>query len=219
MKARLVQKDCNTVSLRPFLERAARDGVELLCFGELAASGCLYQTRETPPLEEVLEQLRPYDFRVMLGLPYDSPQGKRNAYVYAHRGEYQVYHKVNLFPAMNEDRVYRPGETPGIFETDFGRVGTAICYDIRFPELFRKIKNAGAEILFVPAAFPLVRIETWRSLLIERAVETGLKTVGINAVGDDGTNVFGGNSMVIEADGTVTHETDRSSELTLDFVL
>lgn len=219
MNARLVQKDCNTISIRPFLERAARDGVELLCFGELATSGCLYQTRETPSLESVLAELQPFDFRVMVGLPYDSPKGKRNAYLYVHRGEYQVYHKVHLFPAMNEDTVYAPGESPGIFNTDFGRVGAAICYDIRFQELFQRIKNAEAELLFVPAAFPLVRIEAWRSLLIERAKETGLKTVGINAVGDDGTNVFGGNSMVIAPDGTVLAETDRSSEMTLDFVL
>ena len=219
MKARLVQKDCNTASIRRFLDQAANDGVELLCFGELATSGCLYQTRETPPLATVLEQLRPYDFRIMLGLPYDSDKGKRNAYVYVHNGDYQIYHKVNLFPTMNEDQVYQPGDAPGIFETDFGKVGAAICYDIRFPELFQKISNAGAEMIFVPAAFPLVRIETWRSLLIERATETGLMTIGINAVGDDETNVFGGNSMVIAADGSVVHETDRTSELTLDFVI
>ena len=217
MKARLVQKDCNTASIRKFLDRAASDGIELLCLGELATSGCLYQSRETPPLEKVLAQLEPYDFRVMLGTPYDSPEGKRNAYVYWHKGTHQVYHKVNLFPGMNEDKVYQPGEDPGIFQTDFGRVGTAICFDVRFPELFQKIRNAGAEMIFVPAAFPLVRIDVYRSLLIERAKETGLKIIGINAVGDDGTNVFGGNSIEISPDGTVLQEADRTSETTLNF--
>ena len=219
MKARLVQKDCNTVSIEVFLDQAVADGVELLCFGELATTGCLYQTREVPLLEDVLTRLKPYDLRVMIGVPYDSPEGKRNAYLYVHRGEYQIYDKVNLFPAMNEDEVYQPGQTPGIFETDFGKVGAAICYDVRFPDLFQQIKKAGAEMLFVPAAFPLVRIDAWRSLLIERAKETGLKTIGINTVGDDGTNVFGGNSMVIAPDGTVLHETDQKTELTYDFEL
>ena len=137
------------------------------------------------------------------------------------------YDKIHMFDvtlatgeSWRESAAYVPGEAVVTLDgTPVGRLGLTVCYDIRFPELFQQIKKAGAEMLFVPAAFPLVRIDAWRSLLIERAKETGLKTIGINAVGDDSTNVFGGNSMVIAPDGTVLHETDQRSELTLDFEL
>lgn len=219
MKARLVQKDCNNPEIQGWIRQAELDGVDLLCFGELASSGCLYQPRTVPALDSVLALLEPFQIRIMLGLPYESPEGLRNAYVYYHRGQHQIYHKVNLIPLMNEPDVYVPGESPGIFDTDFGKAGTAICYDVRFPDLFQQVKQAGAEYLFVPAAFPLVRIDAWRENLTNRAKETGLTTIGINAVGDDGTNVFGGNSMVIDKDGTILHETDQTSETILDFEL
>ena len=219
MKARLVQKDCNNPEIQGWIRQAELDGVDLICFSELATSGCLYQPRKIPALASVLALLEPFQTRIMLGLPYESAGGRRNAYVYYHRGEHQIYHKVNLIPLMNEPEVYVPGDVPGVFDTDFGKAGTAICYDVRFPELFQKVKQAGAEYLFVPAAFPLVRIDAWRENLINRAKETGLKAIGINCVGDDGTNVFGGNSMIVEPDGTVVRETDQTSETILDFEL
>jgi len=219
MRARLVQKDCTNPEIVAWIKQAEQDGIELICFGELATTGCLYEPRDIPPLPALKNLLAPFQLRIMIGAPYESAEGLRNAYHFFHQRNHQVYHKVNLFPLMNEPDVYVAGKTPGLFETDFGKVGTAICYDVRFADLFQQIKQAGAQYLVVPAAFPLVRIDAWRENLINRAKETGLKTIGINAVGDDHTNEFGGHSMVIEPDGTVVHETDQTSEMTLDFEL
>ena len=219
MKAHIVQKDVNNRDLKPFLESAREAGTELLCFGELATSGCRYEASPVEPLDKWLELFRPYEFRIMVGLPLDRGARVTNTYLYYHKGECQFYDKINLFTPMNEDVIYRPGTTPGTFRTDFGKVGAAICYDIRFPELFDDLKATGASRLFIPAAFPRARIEDWRRLLVERAVQTGLPVVGINAVGDDGTNEFGGCSMVVDADGTIVAQADEMSETVLEVEL
>jgi predicted amidohydrolase len=89
------------------------------------------------------------------------------------------YRKIHLFDAdppggqpSRESSVYSPGEAVVTAETEFGRVGLSICYDVRFPELYRMLAVAGAQILFVPSSF---RYETgrdhWDVLLRARAIE------------------------------------------------
>jgi len=95
----------------------------------------------------------------------------------------------------------------------------AICYDLRFPEVFANLKAHGAEIIFVPAAFPRVRIDDWKNLLVQRARENRIKIVGINAVGDDGTNVFGGSTMVVDDNGHVEHQLDETTEQVIEVTL
>ena len=219
MKVRLVQKHIANADLRPFLEDAKRDDIDLICFAELATSGCLYTPREVPHLKEVLSWFEPYGFRIMTGLPYVSDEGLRNAYMYYHRGDYKMYYKVNLFPPMNEPEVYVSGTDVPVWNTDFGKIGVAICYDVRFPDLFEKLKESDARYIFIPAAFPRVRIDQWRELVIQRAKETEALVFAVNSVGDDGTNEFGGTSMVVSPDGEVLAESDQTSETTLDFEL
>jgi len=216
MRVQIVQKRIDNLVLEPFIQQAEQAGADLVCFGELAASGCQYSIPETvTPLPELLEKLSPFSVRVTLGFPYRTDEGLHNAYVYYHRGEYQLYYKINLFSPMNEPSVYLPGDRPGLFHTDIGTIGAAIGYDIRFPDLFDRLKAGGAEMVVIPAAFPRVRIDQWRSLVIERAKQTGVTTIAINSVGDDGTNEFGGTSIAVASDGTVLAEADQTSETVL----
>ncbi|MCP4684646.1 MAG: hypothetical protein GY867_04270 [bacterium] len=219
MKAHLVQKETGNEDLGPFLDRAQEAGAGLVCFGELATSGCLYEPREVATLESHLERFRMYDLRIMVGLPLKTDEGLRNTYLYYHKGAHQLYHKINLFPPMNEPGIYAPGQHPGIWETDFGRIGAAICYDLRFPEIFKNLVARKVDLIFVPAAFPKARINDWRELLIERARESRCRIVGINAVGDDGTNVFGGTTMVVDPEGNVLAQADEQTETVLEVEL
>lgn len=225
MKVHVVQKDTNNGDLKPFLQSAGEAGADLVCFGELATSGALYEPREIDTLEDTLAQFEPYDFRIMTGLPLAMPAVRsdndklHNIYMYYHRGEYQFYHKINLFPGMNETVVYQAGSEPGIFQTDFGEVGAAICYDLRFDKIFADFKQLGVEKIFMPAAWPAVRIHDWKRLLRERAVESSATVIGINCVGDDGTNLFGGSSMVVAPDGHILAEADETSETVLEVIL
>jgi predicted amidohydrolase len=152
----------------------------------------------------------------MIGAAIRQPDGLRNCYLYLANGKCQNYDKINLFPGMGEDKVYLPGTNPTIWETPFGRTGVTICYDVRFPGLYAELKRQGATTILVPAAFPKVRIGDWNELLIQRANENGIRIVGINSVGDDGTNLFGGSTALIEANGALRFRTNDTATVTID---
>ena len=96
-----------------------------------------------------------------------------------------VYAKTHLFSYVGEDRYVKPGGELPIFEFPWGKAAVAICYDLRFPELFREYVDAGAEIVFVPAEWPRPRTGHWSLFLQMRAVEGMFFTVGCNRVGRD----------------------------------
>jgi predicted amidohydrolase len=73
----------------------------------------------------------------------------------------------------------------------------AICYDLRFPELFRGYALGGARLIVIPAQWPAPRIDHWRTLLRARAIENQCFVAGCNRVGTDPDNTFGGASAVI----------------------
>ncbi|CUH42941.1 carbon-nitrogen hydrolase family protein [Ruegeria atlantica] len=91
------------------------------------------------------------------------------------------YDKIHMFDVQvtetetfRESKNYRPGDKAVIADTEFGKVGMTVCYDIRFPALYAALAQAGARILTVPAAFsPVTGAAHWESLLRARAIETG----------------------------------------------
>ncbi|WP_171175323.1 carbon-nitrogen hydrolase family protein [Ruegeria sp. HKCCD8929] len=91
------------------------------------------------------------------------------------------YDKIHMFDVQvtetetfRESANYRPGTQAVVADTEFGRIGLTICYDVRFPHLHAALAQAGATILTVPAAFsPVTGAAHWESLLRARAIETG----------------------------------------------
>lgn len=91
------------------------------------------------------------------------------------------YDKIHMFDveidaqeSFRESAGYRPGDRAVVADTPFGKIGLAICYDLRFPQLFRALAQAGAQILTVPAAFsPVSGAAHWEPLLRARAIENG----------------------------------------------
>jgi predicted amidohydrolase len=219
MRALLVQKDINNKDYAGFFADIDSTKADVVVFGELATFGCLYTPREVPRLENVIQNFSGRPYAVMIGFPHATSDGLYNSFMYYHNGQYQIYRKINLFPAMNEDKVFQPGTAPGLFETKFGKIGAAICYDLRFPEVFSNLKKLGAKMIFVPAAFPRVRIADWKNLLVQRAQENQITFVGVNAVGDDGANIFGGSTMVVDAQGHILSQADETTEQIIEVTL
>jgi len=91
------------------------------------------------------------------------------------------YDKIHMFDVnvtatevYRESEGYRPGNRAVLAETTFGKVGMSVCYDLRFPALYRRLAQAGAQILTVPAAFNhITGVAHWEVLLRARAIETG----------------------------------------------
>lgn len=122
------------------------------------------------------------------------------------------YDKIHLFDIqLSAQEVYRESDTvtPGnrcvVVQTPFGKVGMSICYDLRFAGLYRDMAQAGAEILFVPAAFTQkTGAAHWHVLNRARAIENGAFVVAVDALGDiEGGGSSYGHSLIISPWGEV----------------
>lgn len=122
------------------------------------------------------------------------------------------YDKIHLFDvdlpdgaSWRESAVYGPGEEAVAVDTPWGRLGLSICYDLRFAELYRRLSDAGATILLVPAAFtvPTGRAH-WETLLRARAIESAAWVIASAQVGthEDGRETWG-HSLVIDPWGEI----------------
>lgn len=129
------------------------------------------------------------------------------------------YDKIHMFDVeisptetYKESAGYRPGEKAVVAKTDFGDVGLAICYDVRFAHLHRSLAKAGAKIITQPAAFSTVSGEAhWHVLLRARAIETGCFVIAAAQCGDhlqtDGSaRKTYGHSLVVSPWGEVLAE-------------
>ena len=123
-----------------------------------------------------------------------------------------TYDKIHMFDvdldngeSWRESAVYSPGAVARMADLPFGKLGFAICYDVRFPELFKAEAQAGAEIISVPAAFTRQTGEAhWEILLRARAIENGVYIVAAAQAGvhEDGRETFG-HSMIVDPWGRV----------------
>lgn len=124
-----------------------------------------------------------------------------------------AYSKLHLVPMLEEDKYLAGGDDAQVFDAEFGKFALAICYDLRFPELWRHYALAGARIAFLPAEWPQQRIAHWRTLLPARAIENQIFMVGCNRVGTSKDQTFGGHSMIVNPWGEILVEGDDRAAL------
>ena len=157
------------------------------------------------------------------------PDGKyRNASVIFDRAGNIIgkYHKIHMFSyyGSKEKNYITSGSSCHVINTDIGKIGLSICYDIRFPELYRSLTFAGAEIIVCPAAWPYPRLEHWMTLNKARAIENLVYFVSVNQVGKvthSRSNL--GHSMIISPWGEViasvgSYEGVMMAEIDLDLI-
>ncbi|SEN36187.1 carbon-nitrogen family hydrolase [Lihuaxuella thermophila] len=127
--------------------------------------------------------------------------------------EIASYSKVHLFRLMDEEKYLQPGEKKSLFSIHGHLAGSIICYDLRFPEYIRSLALEGAALLFVPAQWPVPRLNHWRVLNQARAIENQMYVVAVNRVGEGGGNQFFGHSMVIDPWGKILAEGGEKEEI------
>ena len=229
------QPQANLADARRRMAEAAEQGARVLVLPENFAFMGMQETdvldiAEAPdgqgPLQRFLaEQARALGVWIVGGtLPLRAPDGRRvrsACLVYDEQGEVVArYDKIHLFDvhlpdnneAYTESRVYQPGDEVVTVDTPAGRLGLAICYDLRFPELFRALLDQGAEWIALPSAFTAQTGQAhWEVLLRARAVENQLYVV---AAAQGGFHVNGretwGHSAVIDPWGRVLGELGRN---------
>lgn len=119
-----------------------------------------------------------------LGLKTDDPDGRfanRSLLIGPEGAIVATYDKIHMFDVnvsetevFRESSAYRPGRRAVLADTALGRIGMTVCYDLRFPHLYRRLAQSGAQIITVPAAFNhITGAAHWETLLRARAIETG----------------------------------------------
>lgn len=149
------------------------------------------------------------------------------SFVYNRAGELvHEYSKIHLVPMLNEPAYLTGGKAKAeTFELEGVKMGVIICYDLRFPELARKLALDGAQVLFIPAEWPKVRTDHWVNLKLARAIENQMYVISANNVGQVGDVVYAGTSMIIDpwgdilARGTGNQEETLSKQLNFDRVI
>jgi predicted amidohydrolase len=128
-----------------------------------------------------------------------------SSYLLSPQGEILAnYRKVHLFGYQSlESQILSPGDHLAVAETPIGVVGMATCYDLRFPEMFRRMVDMGTELFLVCSAWPYPRLEHWLMLNRVRAIENQAFLVSANSVGPSRGSTFVGHSMVVDPWGVI----------------
>lgn len=131
------------------------------------------------------------------------------------------YNKNNLFPQLNEFKNFKQGKKLSILHIWNIKIGMAICYDLRFPEIFRSYAYHNVEICVLPAQWPQKRINHFNVLLHARAIENQMIMISSNICGSINKTKFGGNSSIIDHLGITqtnleNHESFSSSQIDID---
>jgi len=126
-----------------------------------------------------------------------------------------VYRKVHLVPMLDEPKWLAAGNGLALVETEWGMTGLGICYDLRFPEMWRQYALGGARLMLIPAEWPSRRAYHWQTLLRARAIENQVFIAACNRVGESKGEVFAGKSAVIDPWGEAVVEGGPDNEALL----
>jgi predicted amidohydrolase len=206
----------NAEAARDLVSRAGSRGADLVVLPELWPTGYDLDraSNYAAPLDEgafgiMAEMARTHQV-IVAGTALEANPGGlpfNTAAVYGPKGDrLGAYRKIHLFPLIGETTHMSPGNDLTILTMPWGPTALAICYDLRFPELWRRHAYAGAVLIVIPAEWPVRRIEHWRLLLRARAVENQLFVAGCNRAGGDTDGDFGGYSAVVDPWGQVVVE-------------
>lgn len=202
--------DANVQHVRQAIERVRQQGCQLAVLPEMWTTGYDYKqlkelAKKTPEVVEKVKGIsREYGMVIVGSMPEANGDKVSNtAYVIDCGREVGKYQKIHLFSMMGEDRSLVGGNSWVVAETSLGKIGVFICYDLRFPELARRLAVEGADILVVPAEWPKPREEHWRTLLKARAIENQIFIVAANCCGIQGKLDFFGESMIIGPKGEI----------------
>jgi nitrilase len=216
----------NLKRVSSLIESAVSSGARLVVlpenFAQMPANEeqrfALRETEDAGPVQDFLaDQAQRHRIWLVGGtlpLACDDPTRVRGAcLVYDDQGRRRArYDKIHLFDVTlsggedyRESRYFEPGDQVVVCDTPFGRLGLAVCYDLRFPELFREMLRQDAQIIAVPSAFTeTTGAAHWEVLVRARAIENQCFMIAANQQGrhDNGRRTFG-HSMVVDPWGEV----------------
>lgn len=211
ISCRQADKKANLNEIKKTVVKAKRQGAKLVIFPELSLTGYvvrdqIYELAERipGPSTKIMEDVaKKNDIYVVFGMPEISDKTEatlhNSAVLIGPEGFIGKYHKMYLptHSIFEEKRYFRPGYRTAVFDTDLGKLGFIICYDIYFPEVTRLTRLKGAQLIVCISASPGIRRTFFETLTMARAIENTAFLAFVNMAGiEDGLQFWGGSRLV-----------------------
>jgi predicted amidohydrolase len=204
-----------------FVRHAAASGSSFVCFPEQFAtgwdpgSGSHAESSDGSIVSELRDLARKNHIGILGSFrEKNDPLPKNTAVAIGPDGEIlATYAKMHLFRPGGEDRGFFAGSYLGIFRIEGFTCGIAICYDLRFPELFRLYARNGVQAVFVPAAWPTGRMKHWELFITARACENQMYIIGINTTGKTPVDTYAGGSITVNPSGQIICRATEAEQL------
>ncbi len=192
---------------KDLIEKASRQNIGTLVFPEMFATGfslntTLAQGESDSIVMFLKDQAVKYDINIIAGYMSVGKNRPQNVAIAVNRHGRIIarYAKRRLFRPANEHNIMTPGDSEVLFELDGVMISLFICFDLRFPELYRKSARQ-SDLMITIAAWPLERQQHFETLLEARAIENQCYSVGVNQTGESGGIEYGGGSAIISPKG------------------
>lgn len=206
MKIALIQMDIeweskqeNYATAEKFAKLASDEGCDIVVFPEMFNTGFSMNVasiaeEEHGETSSVLSRMaKKYNINIIAGYVVKvlgEKKGQNIAVAYNRTGQYIAkYAKLHPFSFAGEGQYYIPGRVAVLFDIEGIKASIFICYDLRFPEVFRRLAR-DVQAIFVLANWPSERKEHWLALLKARAIENQCFVIGVNRIGEDGNGIL-----------------------------
>jgi omega-amidase len=208
-------KPANYARVEQFVREAKLEHGTLLLLPEMFATGfsmnaaAIAETPEGQTAHFVSELAETHGLHVLAGIVLDDrgEQPRNEALLFDASGKLACrYAKVHRFSFAGEDRHYAAGSEPVKCAVVGCTVQPTVCYDLRFPELFRTRATRGAELICVIANWPAARHSHWMALLKARAIENQAYVAAVNRCGRDPNVEYSGRSQIVSPWGEVMED-------------
>ena len=226
ISCRIGDKKHNLNKMKEQIKQAKENGANLIIFPELALTGytlkdLVYESAEPipgPSTNLLAEVAKKENVHIVFGMVEQSEKAGavlyNTAVLLSPKGFVGKYQKLYLptHSVFEEKRYFRPGYNLPVFDTDIGKLGLIICYDVFFPETVRLLRLKGAQLIVCISASPAVRRKFFEVLTVARAIENTVFLAYVNLVGiEDGLQFWGG-SRLIAPNGSIISQAKYDDE-------
>ena len=216
----LANAEENVATACELLQRLQAEGVDLAVFPEAYLTGYCFSSKQEAT--DAALELRGQELQIIadccqniaaiVGFAERTPEDIFNSAAVIDKGEIVgVYRKTHL-PYLGLDRFATPGDDLPLFEIKGAKVGIAICYDVRIPEVSRSYALSGADILCIPTNWPQPAKKSSDLVCPTRAIENHVYVIAADRVGDERGFHFVGRSKIIDPLGNIIASADHDQE-------
>ncbi len=204
-------KEANFGKVEALIAKAGLPANSLVVLPEMFATGFSFNlplTAENPDgiTESFLKRIAKENEIYVVGglITRSGSEATNQAVLFSPRGDRIArYSKIFPFSGEKENLHHAPGKGTVCCSCDEFRTALFVCYDLRFPEIFRVAARQGAELLIVISNWPVKRVQHWITLLQARAIENQAYVVGVNRAGQDPQFVYPGRSIIVDPHGNI----------------